>query len=76
MKKISVSIPEDVLKFIDKLGKNRSGTIMNILKEHKKQIELEELEKAYEEYEELNKEDASWSKHWESASVHDVGKDL
>ena len=76
MTKVSVSIPDEVLKFIDNLGNNRSGTIVTILKEYKEQKELKDLEKAYEEYEELSKDDASWWKDWETSSAKDIGKDL
>lgn len=76
MPKVSVSIPDDVLKFIDTLGSNRSGTIVTILKEYKEQKEIQKLRKAYEEYAKLvEAEDEDW-KDWEAAAAHDVGKDL
>lgn len=77
MKKISVSVSEDVLQFIDSIGKNRSGTIMTILKHYKEEKEALELKQQYQEYAEFCKEDdKEWWKDWESTSAEDVGKGL
>jgi len=42
---ISLYIPDELLDFIDKQGKNRSKTIMNILENFKAKKQQEELEK-------------------------------
>ena len=61
-RKISVSLPEDIITFIDSLGDNRSKTIVTILQEYKNNQQTESLSRAYEEYSELNvREEASCS---------------
>ncbi len=77
MPKISLSIPHDVLQFIDSQGKNRSRAIVTILQEYKEKKQREELIKAYEEYENFCKEDdANWWSDWENSSIEDTGKDI
>jgi len=77
MPKISLSIPHDVLQFIDSQGKNRSRSIVTILQEYKEKKQREELIKAYEEYEDFCKEDdANWWNDWENASANDTGRDI
>ena len=77
MPKVSVSLPDDVLSFIDALGSNRSGTIVTILKEYKEKKEVEKLRKEYEEYAKFCEEDdKGWWKDWEAAAANDIGKDL
>lgn len=73
MPKISISVPNDILEFVDQLGENRSGAIVAILQDFKNRHENEELERAYAAYAELyDDEDALW----EQAAVHDVGEEL
>jgi metal-responsive CopG/Arc/MetJ family transcriptional regulator len=75
MTKISVSIPEEIIDFIDKQGKNRSKTIVTILEDFKIRKQQDELEKAYEDYYTFYEEDEE-SKDFENASLIDIGKDL
>ncbi|MEW5818656.1 MAG: hypothetical protein AB1782_00565 [Cyanobacteriota bacterium] len=77
MPKISISVPDDVLKFIDNLGRNRSGTIVTILKEYKQKKDLELLKKQYEEYAKFCENvDKELKNDWDSATASDIGKDL
>lgn len=72
-KKISVSMPEDIIQFLDEQGKNRSKTIVTILQDFKQQKEEKELEKAYEEYAEFYGEEL---KEWEEAALIDLQGEL
>jgi len=75
MPKISVSIPEEMLDFVDKQGKNRSKTIVTILEEFKAKKQQEELEKEYEEYARFCEEDdKDFWQDWEHAAVIDANK--
>jgi len=75
MPKVSVSLPEDIIEFIDEQGKNRSKTIVTILEDYKKFKQNENLEKAYEEYAEFIKEDDKDWQGWEETSLKDMGKE-
>ena len=75
MPKVSVSIPEDIIEFIDEQGKNRSKTIVTILEDYKKCRQVNDLEKAYEEYSEFSKEDDKDWQGWEDTSLKDIGKE-
>lgn len=55
-KKVSVSLPEDIIDFIDNQGKNRSKTLVTIIQEYKSKKEKEDLACAYEEYSEFYKD--------------------
>lgn len=69
MLKISISLPEDIIEFLDKQGKNRSKTIVTILEDYKKKKFEEKLSSDYEEYSNLyEKEDEEW-KDWEKAAL-------
>ena len=48
-KKISITLEEEVLDFVDRLGTNRSSSINEILSREKKRIFKQELETAYRE---------------------------
>ena len=73
--KISLSVPEDVLRFVEKQGKNRSKTIVTILSEYKKLKEESIISEAYKEYEAYCKtDDNSLKKDWEKSSINDLTK--
>lgn len=72
-KKVSVSLPEDIVEFIDNQGKNRSKTIVTILQEYKTKKEEEELAKAYEEYSAFFEEEI---KDFEKAALIDLQGEL
>ena len=72
-KKISVSLPEDIVNFLDENGKNRSKTIVTILQDYKLKKEEKELEKAYEEYSEFYGEEL---KEWEEITLIDMQGEL
>ena len=74
MPKVSVSLPEDIIEFIDEQGKNRSKTIVTILEDYKQSKQKENLEKAYEEYAEFSREDDKDWQGWEEAALKDIGK--
>ena len=48
-KKVSITLDEEVLDFVDGLGTNRSSSINEILAREKKRIFKQELEAAYRE---------------------------
>lgn len=76
MPKISVSIPDEILEFLDKQGKNRSKTIVTILEDFKKKKFDEQLAKDYEEYEEFSKEDdKDFWQDWEKSALEDLSKE-
>lgn len=72
-KKLSVSLPEDIVNFIDNQGKNRSKTLVTIIQEYKSKKEKEELEKAYEEYSEFYGDD---SKDFEETALIDLQEEI
>ncbi|GEM_PF-982435 len=75
MPKVSISLSDEVLDFVDKQGKNRSKTIVTILEEFKAKKQRAELEKEYEEYAEFCKEDdKDFWQDWEQAAVTDANK--
>jgi len=71
MAKISVSIPDDILDFIDHTDKNRSKAIVTIIRDYKKKKEDEELARAYEEYDQIYAEEMS---DWEKTACIDMEK--
>jgi predicted transcriptional regulator len=48
-KKVSITLDDEVLKFVDQLADNRSSFINDILLKEKKRIFMNELEDAYKE---------------------------
>ena len=48
-KKVSITLDDEVLNFVDKLASNRSSFINNILWKEKKRTFMKELEDAYKE---------------------------
>jgi predicted transcriptional regulator len=48
-KKVSITLDDEVLKFVDQLADNRSSFINDILLKEKKRIFMKELEDAYKE---------------------------
>jgi metal-responsive CopG/Arc/MetJ family transcriptional regulator len=75
MTKISVSLPEEMIDFIDKQGKNRSRTIVTILEDYKAKKMQDELEKEYEEYAKFCEEDdKDFWQDWETAAVDDFNR--
>ncbi|MGB3294636.1 MAG: hypothetical protein WBB01_16760 [Phormidesmis sp.] len=48
-KKVSITLDDEVLNFVDQLASNRSSFINEILLKEKKRIFLKELENAYRE---------------------------
>jgi len=72
-KKISVSLPEDIVNFLDENGKNRSKTIVTILQDYKLKKEEKELEKAYEDYYEFYGDEL---KEWEEIALIDLQGEL
>jgi hypothetical protein len=75
VQKISVSIPEDILEFVDRQSPNRSRAIVTILQEYKRKKQEAELGKAYEDYEEFCQEDdRKWWPEWEASSAGDIEK--
>jgi hypothetical protein len=46
-KKVSITLDDDVLEFVDRLANNRSSFINNIILEEKRRILTKELENAY-----------------------------
>jgi len=72
MPKISISIPDEVLEFIDRQGSNRSRTIVTILNEYRMRKEGCDLEKAYRDYDDFCREDdRGWWRDYELSAVAD-----
>lgn len=46
-KKVSITLDDDIVEFVDQLARNRSSFINNILQQEKKRIFMKELEDAY-----------------------------
>ncbi|MCY7321307.1 MAG: hypothetical protein LH660_05775 [Phormidesmis sp. CAN_BIN36] len=67
-KKVSITLEDDVLKFVDQVADNRSSFINNILLKEKKRIFMKELEDAY-------KEQMNDPEFQEEISVWDVAVD-
>lgn len=69
MPKISISIPAEILDFVDQLGDNRSGAIVAILEDYKNRQREAELVQAYQDYEQLREPDDG---AWEAAAARDA----
>ncbi len=62
-KKVSITLDDEVLNFVDQLASNRSSFINNILLKEKRRVFMNELEDAYKEQAndpELQKEISVW----------------
>lgn len=46
-KKVSITLDDEILSFVDRLASNRSSFINDILKQEKQRIFMKELEDAY-----------------------------
>lgn len=46
-KKVSITLDDEVLEFVDRLASNRSSFINDILRQEKRRIFMKELEDAY-----------------------------
>ncbi|BAZ07038.1 type II toxin-antitoxin system MazE family antitoxin [Calothrix sp. NIES-3974] len=46
-KKVSITLDDDILEFVDQLASNRSSFINEILRQEKKRVLMRELENAY-----------------------------
>jgi len=76
MPKISISLSQELLNFLDSYGANRSRAVSMILQEQRKQKMLRELSQAYEDYREFCREDdRGWRPEWEKASMSDLRKE-
>ncbi len=64
-KKVSITLDDEVLNFVDQLASNRSSFINNILLKEKKRVFMKELEDAY-------KDQANDPEFQEEISVWDV----
>lgn len=64
-KKVSITLDDEALKFVDQLASNRSSFINDILLKEKKRIFMKELEDAY-------KEQVNDSEFQEEISAWDV----
>lgn len=74
MPKISLSLPGEVLNYVDSLGSNRSKAIVSILQHYQRQQREEELVKAYDAYAALCAEDdKEWWPAWQASSAADLG---
>lgn len=67
-KKVSITLDDEVLDFVDQLASNRSSFINNILWKEKQRVFMKELEDAY-------KEQANDPEFQEEISVWDVTVD-
>ncbi len=76
MPKISVSLPEETLQFVDSLGPNRSKAIVEILQDFQQRQRNKILAEAYDAYSALCAvDDGDWWPDWESAALSDLAKE-
>ena len=72
MPKISVSVPGELLVYLDSQGCNRSQFIVSILNEHRARQSQADLQQAYTQYAQFcAEEDGDWWPEWETAAVRD-----
>lgn len=71
MPKISISMPTEILNFVDQQGLNRSQTIVGILKTYYKRQHDEELAQDYGIYADLPDDDDAL---WEKTVLTDMGE--
>lgn len=72
MPKISISISDELLSFVDEQGDNRSKVIAEILQEHRQKRLKHALDCAYADYARLCAEDdQGWWSDWERAALQD-----
>lgn len=64
-KKVSITLDNEVLEFVDQLSSNRSSFINKVLQKEKQQLFMKDLENAY-------KEQANDSEYQEEMAVWDV----
>lgn len=64
-KKVSITLDDEVLDFVDRMASNRSSFINDLLRQEKRRIFMAELEDAY-------KDQASDPEFQEEVSVWDV----
>ncbi|MDB9495217.1 hypothetical protein PN441_07930 [Spirulina major CS-329] len=64
-KKVSITLDDEVLEFVDRLASNRSSFINDVLRREKRRIFMKELEDAY-------KDQANDPEFQEEISVWDV----
>lgn len=50
-KKVSITLDDEILSFVDRLASNRSSFINEVLKKEQRRVFMEELEDAYKEQE-------------------------
>lgn len=73
MPKISLSLPGEILNYVDSLGTNRSKAIVSILRHYQRQQREAELIKAYDAYAALCAEDdEEWWSDWQASSAIDL----
>ncbi len=72
MPKISISLPNELLDYLDAQGANRSQVIVSILSRHRAKEQEAELARAYQEYSAFSEEDdKDWWPAWEQAAAQD-----
>ncbi len=72
MPKISISLSDELLSFVDEQGENRSRVIAGILQEHRRNRLRQALDRAYADYARLCAEDdQGWWVDWERAALLD-----
>ncbi|MDS3859204.1 hypothetical protein RIF25_00145 [Thermosynechococcaceae cyanobacterium BACA0444] len=62
-KKVSITLDDDILDFVDRLASNRSSFINAVLSQEKRRILMKELEEAYKDQAnnpELQEEISAW----------------
>ena len=70
--KLSITVPDHLLPFLDGLGSNRSRSITVLIEDYKKRKDRDKLKNAYLELAAQNQT----SGEWEAASAIDIEKDL
>jgi hypothetical protein len=71
MPKISISLPTELVEYLDSQGPNRSQVIASILTRQRLQEQEVALAQAYREYSAFSQSDDDWWPAWEQAAAQD-----
>lgn len=72
MPKISISLSEELLAYLDEQGQNRSKVIADLLSEHRQKVQSLALDCVYADYASFCREDdQGWWGDWEGSMLRD-----
>jgi antitoxin ParD1/3/4 len=73
MAEISISLPDELISYLDRKVNDKSGFIASILQEWRTQQEAEELAHACAAVDEL---ELGWTEEWETAAIIDSSENI